>query len=108
MVTFQVNDMTCGHCASAISRAVAAVDKNARLDIRIQQKLVRVTSTASAAELAEAIQDAGYTPQEVRVESAQAEAARALSGCGGVCGSRQAAAVDARQDTAAGGGSCCS
>ena len=46
MVTFQVNDMTCGHCASAISRAVASVDKNARMDIRIQQKLVRVSSTS--------------------------------------------------------------
>lgn len=79
MVTFQVNDMTCGHCASTISRAIAGVDKAARLDIRIEQKLVRISSTAPAAELAEAIQDAGYTPREVQ----DAPAAPAGGGCCG-------------------------
>ena len=49
MVTFQVSDMTCGHCASAIFRAVASVDKDARVDIRIQQKLVRIDSSAAPA-----------------------------------------------------------
>jgi copper chaperone len=100
MVTFQVNDMTCGHCASAISRAVAAVDKDACVDVRLQQKLVRVSSTASAAELAEAIQDAGYTPQ--------AAAPRASGGCGCGCGSRSMTRVDARQEASAAAGSCCS
>ncbi len=106
MVTFQVNDMTCGHCASAIARAVAAFDKNAGLDVRIQQKLVRVDSAASAAELAEAIQDAGYTPQEVQ-EAPKAAAPRAAGGCGCGCGSRKPAAADAGQRAAAVGGSCC-
>jgi copper chaperone len=107
MVTFQVNDMTCGHCASAISRAVASVDKNARLDIRIQQKLVRIGSTAPVAELAEAIQDAGYTPVEVRDEPVQPAVPRASGGCG--CGrGPKPAAVDARQLAATAGGSCCS
>ena len=102
MVTFQVNDMTCGHCASAISRALAAVDNKARLDVRMQQKLVRVESTLSAAELAEAIQNAGYTPQEVRPESAQPAAPRA-GGCGCGCGPTKAA-----QAEPAAAGSCCS
>lgn len=106
MFTFQVNDMTCGHCASAISRAVAAVDKNARMDIRIQQKLVRVSSSASTAELAEAIQDAGYTPVEVRDESQQPAAPRA-GGCGCGC-SPKLPAVDARQQAPVAGRSCCS
>lgn len=108
MVTFQVNDMTCGHCASAVSRAVAAVDKGARLDIRIQQKLVRVTSTASTAELAEAIQDAGYTPREVREEPVQTDAPRAAGGCGCGCSTQKAAPVDARQRASSAAGSCCS
>ncbi len=93
MITFRVNDMTCGHCASAISRAVASVDKAARVDIRIQQKLVRVTSTAAPAELAEAIQDAGYTPQEVR-EVVQTAAPQTASGCG--CGCHPAASAARR------------
>ena len=108
MVTFQVNDMTCGHCASAISRALASVDKNARMDIRIQQKLVRVSSTASAAELAEAIQDAGYTPVELLDEPVQPAAPPASAGCGCGCGSRKPASVDTGQRAAAVGGSCCS
>lgn len=108
MVTFQVNDMTCGHCASAISRAVATVDKNARMDIRIQQKLVRVSSSASAAELAEAIRDAGYTPREVREDPVQAAAPRTSGGCGCGCGTPKATAVDARQQASPAAGSCCS
>ncbi|MBA2964661.1 MULTISPECIES: heavy-metal-associated domain-containing protein [Ramlibacter] len=108
MVTFQVNDMICGHCASAISRAVVAVDKNARMDIRIQQKLVRVTGTASAAELAKAIQAAGYTPQEVQDDSVKAAALRGSGGCGCGCGTPNATAVDARQQATTAAGSCCS
>jgi copper chaperone len=91
MVTFQVNDMTCGHCASTISRAIAAVDKDARLDIRIQQKLVMISSTAAAADLAEAIQDAGYTPHALLAQPSEPPAARAVGGCGCGCGSHKAA-----------------
>jgi copper chaperone len=108
MITFRVDDMTCGHCASAISRAVAGVDKTARLDIRVQEKLVRVESAVSAAELAEAIQDAGYTPQQVREEPVQPVAPRASGGCGCGCGPRKPAAVDVRQPAAPASGSCCS
>ncbi len=85
MTTFQVSDMTCGHCASAIARAIASVDSHARLDIRVEQKRVRVSSTATAAELAEAIQDAGYTPRQVR-DDVQAPVPSQTSGCGCGCG----------------------
>jgi len=87
MITFQVSDMTCGHCAAAISRAIAGVDKDARLDIRIQDKLVRIDTIASAAELADAVRDAGYTPQQVPSDApAQVRATGCGSGCG--CGTR--------------------
>lgn len=105
MVTFKVSDMTCGHCAGTIARAVAGVDRDARLDVRLQQKLVRIDSTASAAELAQAIQEAGYTPQEVRQEASGSTAPRvAGAGCG--CGSKPAA-IDPRQEAAAAGGAGC-
>lgn len=107
MITFQVNDMTCGHCASAISRAVAGVDQEARLDIRIEQKLVLIASTASRAELAEAIRTAGYTPQEIRDEPAQAAPAGGAGGCGCGCASRKAAAVDIGQSATPRAASCC-
>ena len=66
MIAFKVEDMTCGHCASAISQAIAGVDKAARTNVDIQQKLVQVSSTAATAELVEAIREAGYTPHLVK------------------------------------------
>lgn len=107
MVTFQVSDMTCGHCASVISRAVADLDKDARLDIRIPQKLVRVSSSASATELAEAIQEAGYTPREIREAPVPAAATPATGRCGCGCGTARTAAVEPGQEPRTAAGSCC-
>jgi copper chaperone len=107
MVTFQVNDMTCGHCASTIAKALATVDKSARIEVDVPHKLVRVISESPAAELAAAIQDAGYTPQKVKAELATAAAPRAATGCGCGCGPRKAAPVDASRAAAPAVGSCC-
>ena len=30
MITFEVNDMTCGHCVSNITKALKATDKDAK------------------------------------------------------------------------------
>ena len=105
MVTFEVNDMTCGHCASTIAKALATVDKSARIEVDIPRKLVRVSGQRPAADLAKAIQDTGYTPREVQTELAPSAAPRAASGCG--CGSRKAHAVEIGQAAAAAGRSCC-
>ena len=105
MVTFQVNDMTCGHCASAIAKAVAAVDKSAHVEVDIPGKRVRVSGAASVMDLTDAIRDAGYTPQEVQAEPAGA--ARAASGCGCGCGPQKTVTVDAGQAPAPAAGSCC-
>jgi copper chaperone len=65
MIEFNVQDMTCGHCAGRITKAIIGVDANAKVDIKIEGRTVSVESKASADELAEAITDAGYTPQLV-------------------------------------------
>ena len=107
MVTFQVNDMTCGHCASTLAKAIAGVDKTAITEVDIPRKLVRVTGSAQAADLAQAIQDAGYTPQVVEETSViQPATPRASGGCCG--GSRKAASVDVGQGVAPPRSSCCS
>lgn len=103
MVTFRVPDMTCGHCASTIARAVATVDKGARLDVRVAEKLVSIASPVPQAEFAEAIRDAGYTAEKVDTESVQP--AKSSGGC--CCRSRKAAPVDAGQAMARVGNSCC-
>ncbi len=63
MIEFNVQDMTCGHCAGRITKAIVDVDANAKVDIKIEGRTVSVESKATKEELAEAIKDAGYTPQ---------------------------------------------
>ena len=63
MIAFQVNDMTCGHCASTITKALKAADKDAKVQIDLATHRVQVEPAAAAAdELADAIREAGYTP----------------------------------------------
>lgn len=63
MVSFQVDDMTCGHCASTITKALKAADADARVTIDLARHLVVVEPAAAAPEeLREAIAEAGYTP----------------------------------------------
>jgi len=62
MIEFTVNDMTCGHCASTITRAVKDVDASGRCEIDLSAKRVRIESTHPAEDFREAIEEAGYTP----------------------------------------------
>jgi copper chaperone len=72
MIAFQVNDMTCGHCASTITKAVKATDKDAKVTIDLVKHLVTVEPTeADAQELREAITEAGYTPLPVEAASCE-------------------------------------
>ena len=82
MLTFRVDDMTCGHCASTITKAVRVVDAGAKVEIDLAQHLVRIDPTErDEVELSEAIAEAGYTPVPVELQSAAAAAPRA----GGCC-----------------------
>jgi copper chaperone len=66
MTTFQVDDMSCGHCVNAITQAVHAVDAGARIDIDLGSHLVRIEpASASPQALGDAIREAGYTPVPV-------------------------------------------
>ena len=85
MISFSVDDMTCGHCVSTITRALAAADKGAKVQIDLATHRVHIEPTSADAEkLAEAIREAGYTP--VPVQAADIAAATAKSG--GCCGCR--------------------
>lgn len=85
MITFEVNDMTCGHCASTITKAIKATDKDAQVTVDLAQHLVMVEPTeADAQELRNAIAKAGYTPVQVEAATVAAKPAKA----GGCCGYR--------------------
>lgn len=63
MYRFNVEDMTCGHCVSSVTKAVKAVDSHAEVDISLRDKRVNVRSSAASDEIAQAIREAGYTPR---------------------------------------------
>lgn len=63
MIAFEVKDMTCGHCAETITKAVAAVDAGARISIDLPSHRVEIEpAAAGAGQLQAAIAEAGYTP----------------------------------------------
>lgn len=64
MTDFHVPDMSCGHCVRAITAAVQVQAPEARVDIDLAARRVRITGgEADAATLAALIREAGYTPQ---------------------------------------------
>jgi len=66
MQVFRVDDMTCGHCAGTITKALAAADKDAQVTIDLSRHLVMVEpDRADAQQLVAAIAGAGYTPRPV-------------------------------------------
>ena len=66
MISFQVNDMTCGHCVSTVTTALKAADKDAKVQIDLATHRVQVEPVSADAEaLADAIRNAGYTPVSV-------------------------------------------
>ena len=60
MIELNVKDMTCGHCVSAVTRAVRAVDPSAEVQVDLGSKRVRVGGRSSADQLIRALNDAGY------------------------------------------------
>ena len=80
MIAFEVNDMTCGHCVSTITKALKGADKDAKVQIDLPAHRVQVEPvTADAEELADAIREAGYTP--VPLSAASPAQARQRGGC---------------------------
>jgi copper chaperone len=63
MITFQVNDMTCGHCVSSVTKAVKGLDAAAQVSIDLAAHKVQVESARPAGEVAAAIREAGFTPE---------------------------------------------
>ena len=84
MIAFVVNDMTCGHCVSTITKALKVADKDAKVQIDLATRRVQVDPVSSdAEELAEAIKDAGYTPVPVEASAGEVAAPERGACCGG-------------------------
>lgn len=84
MIAFKVNDMTCGHCVSTITKALKSADKDAKVTIDLARHLVMVElGEVEAQELRDAIAEAGYTPTPA--EAATVDAAPQGGTCCGSC-----------------------
>ena len=66
MIELNVPEMTCGHCASTIMKAVSGVDPTAACEIDLNAKSVRVTSALPPSDIVEAVEAAGYMSTLVR------------------------------------------
>ena len=60
---FNVQGMTCGHCERAVTEAVKAVDPAAQVTIDRAAGKVEVQTTQPREQVAQAIQQEGYTVQ---------------------------------------------
>jgi len=91
MLTFQVNDMSCGHCVRAIKGAVRELDAGASVDVDLGRHLVRVQSDyLGAPQVHAALARAGYCPDEGALTQASSPACADCCGCASVrcgCGS---------------------
>ena len=60
MIELQVENMSCGHCVNAVTKAVQALDPAAQVAVDLAAKKVSVASSAPADKISAAIEDAGY------------------------------------------------
>ena len=60
MYQFHVPNMSCGHCAARITKAVQATDSAAAVKVDLSTRTVSVESPASEATLREVLNEAGY------------------------------------------------
>ena len=82
MVTFEVQDMTCGHCASSITKAVHAIDPGAQVTADLATHRLRIEPSGSnKTQLGDAIREAGYTPVAIADPGMAVEKPAPRSGC---------------------------
>jgi len=86
MLTFRVDDMSCGHCVRAIKDAVRALDAEAAVDVDLPRHLVRVHAAhLDAPAMRQALEQTDYHPIDV---AAPATAPAATAGCCGCADAR--------------------
>ncbi|MFC3325047.1 heavy-metal-associated domain-containing protein [Mesorhizobium cantuariense] len=65
MLKLKVPDMSCGHCASTIEKAVKSVDPAARVIVDLGASTVAVETKANDATIRDVIKSAGYRQREI-------------------------------------------
>lgn len=60
MYEFDIPDMSCGHCAGSVTKAIQSVDPAAVADIDLKTRKATVESKADPATIGAALDAAGY------------------------------------------------
>jgi Cu+-exporting ATPase len=60
MLELTVEGMSCGHCVGRVTKTVQELDANAKVEIDLATKKVRIDSKADVERIAAAIDEAGY------------------------------------------------
>lgn len=60
MLKLNVPDMTCGHCAATVTKAVKSVDEAATVNIDLPSQTVAIDSSADTVRISAALEQAGY------------------------------------------------
>jgi copper chaperone len=68
MYELQVEGMTCGGCVRSVTKSVQSVDGNAKVDVDLASKMVRVATQAPLEAVKSAISDAGYSVTASRAQ----------------------------------------
>jgi|TARA_R100000455_G_C6216610_1_gene82416 copper chaperone len=62
IMQFNVQDMTCGHCVAAITKAVENAFPQAKVSINLEQHQVTVDNVDDTLAVQKVIEEEGYTP----------------------------------------------
>lgn len=65
MLKLKVDEMSCGHCAATVRKAVMSVDPAARVEVDLAGGIVSVETSAEDARVSDAIREAGYPNRAV-------------------------------------------
>lgn len=63
MYELQVEGMSCGHCVATVTKLVKQLDSDAKVEVDLASKQVRVDSRAELAEIVTTLTEGGYPPQ---------------------------------------------
>ncbi len=63
MLSFELPDMSCGHCVKAVTQAVQQADPAAQLRIDLPTRRVELDTALPREQVVAVLTEAGYTPR---------------------------------------------
>ena len=60
MYEYDIPDMSCGHCAASVTKAIKASDPEAVADIDLSTRKAKISSSKDPQSIGAALEDAGY------------------------------------------------